>query len=262
MLRSDRGTNFIGACKELNLNSDDPDVKTYLQDNKCTWTFNPPHSSHMGGVWERMIGIARRILDALLLKTNTTSLTHEMLTTLMAEVTAIMNSRPLVPISSDPESPAVLTPSMLLTQKTDSLAPPAGDFDMHDLSNKHWKRVQGLADVFWKRWKMDYLSTLQPRRKWNTEKDNLQVGDVVLLKDPQSKRMDWPLAVVVKTLPSQDNRVRKVEVKVTRQALLRWCLTERFWVIGHGNAYMETGGALHEALAADLHREHADRQAE
>ncbi|XP_072321671.1 uncharacterized protein [Eucyclogobius newberryi] len=217
MLRSDRGTNFMGACKELNLNSDDSNLKTYLQDNKCTWSFNPPHSSHMGGVWERMIGIARRILDALLLKTGMTSLTHEMLTTLMAEVTAIMNSRPLVPISSDPESPAVLSPSMLLTQKTDSLAPPAGDFDMHDLSNKHWKRVQGLADAFWKRWKMDYLSTLQPRRKWNTEKDNLQVGDVVLLKDSQAKRMDWPLALVVKTLPSQDNNVRKVEVKVSRQ---------------------------------------------
>lgn len=163
-LRSDRGTNFIGACKELNLNTEDSELKTYLQDNKCSWTFNPPLSSHMGGVWERMIGIARHILNALLLKMNTSYLTHEVLTTLMAEVSTIMNSRPLVPISSDPEVPAVLTPSMLLTQKMDTLSAPAGDFDVNDLSSKHWKRVQGFADAFWRRWRQEYLTTLQPRK--------------------------------------------------------------------------------------------------
>lgn len=50
----------------------------------------------MGGVWEGMIGVARRILDALLLKTKTFQLTHEVLVTLMSEVMAIMNARPLV----------------------------------------------------------------------------------------------------------------------------------------------------------------------
>lgn len=35
-LFSDRSTNFVGACKELSFNTDDPDLKTYLQDNKCT----------------------------------------------------------------------------------------------------------------------------------------------------------------------------------------------------------------------------------
>ncbi|KAI4872908.1 hypothetical protein NFI96_015842 [Prochilodus magdalenae] len=59
-----------------------------------------PHSSHMGGVWERMIGVARRILDALLLlKKKALHLTHEVLVTLMSEVMAIMNARPLVPVS-------------------------------------------------------------------------------------------------------------------------------------------------------------------
>ncbi|XP_051239353.1 uncharacterized protein LOC127353832 [Dicentrarchus labrax] len=217
MLRSDRGTNFIGACKELNLNTEDPDLKTHLHDSNCTWVFNPPHSSHMGGVWERMIGIARRILDALLLKTSTSYLTHEVLTTLMAEVIAIMNSRPLVPVSSDPEAPAVLTPSMLLTQKEETLSTPEGDFDANDLSIKHWRKVQGLADAFWKRWRQEYLVTLQPRKKWHTDKRNLQTGDVVLLKDSQARRTEWPTGLIVKTVPSQDDRVRKVEVRVVKQ---------------------------------------------
>lgn len=171
----------------------------------------------MGGVWERLIGIPRRILDALLLKTNTSHLTHEVLTTLMAEVTAIMNSRPLVPISSDPDAPAVLTPSMLLTQKADTLSAPVGDFDVDDLSIKHWKRVQGLVDAFWRRWKQEYLTTLQPRKKWHTDRRNLQVGDVVLLKDSQARRTEWPTGLVVKPVPSKDNMVRKVEVKVVKQ---------------------------------------------
>lgn len=47
-LRSDRGTNFIGAFRELQINNDDPEIKNYLQDQGCTWTFNAPHSSHMG----------------------------------------------------------------------------------------------------------------------------------------------------------------------------------------------------------------------
>jgi hypothetical protein len=63
-----------------------------------------PHSSHMGGVWERMIGITRRILNGILLQQNKKALTHEVLSTLMAEVSAVINSRPITTISSDPES--------------------------------------------------------------------------------------------------------------------------------------------------------------
>ena len=61
-IRSDRGTNFIGACKDLGISSniDENVVRRYLSKKGCTWTFNPPHSSHVGGVWERMIGITAR----------------------------------------------------------------------------------------------------------------------------------------------------------------------------------------------------------
>ncbi|KAI4903063.1 hypothetical protein NFI96_009859 [Prochilodus magdalenae] len=115
--------------------------KHHLSDRGSTWTFNPPHSSHMGGVWKRMIGVARRILDALLLKIKNLHLTHEVLVTLMSEVMAIMNARPLVPISSDPDMPTVLTPSMLLTQKIDPVLPPPGEHNLKDLYSKQWKQV-------------------------------------------------------------------------------------------------------------------------
>lgn len=80
-----------------------------------------------------------------------TRLTHEVLSTLMAEVMAIMNVRPLVLLSTDPDMPAVLTPAMILTQKTSALSAPSGNFDPAELHTKQWKHVQCLADTFWKR---------------------------------------------------------------------------------------------------------------
>lgn len=46
-LRSDCGTNFLGACKELGITSnqcDNPEIRDFLDKNECTWVFNPPHA--------------------------------------------------------------------------------------------------------------------------------------------------------------------------------------------------------------------------
>lgn len=218
--RSDRGTNFIGATDILKvdtINVEDGPVKDFLYQSGTVWIFNPPHSSHMGGVWERMIGVARKVLDALLLDNKGASLTHEVLVTFMAEVSAIMNSRPLVPVSTDPESPQVLSPSMLLTQKCESGMHPLADFDCKNMLKAQWQRVQALADMFWTRWKQEYIPTLQTRRKWQHEERNLKAGDIVLLKDDQSCRNDWPIGLVINAIKSDDGNVRKAEIRVIRE---------------------------------------------
>ncbi|XP_030605166.1 uncharacterized protein LOC115793807 [Archocentrus centrarchus] len=217
LLRSDRGTNFVGACKELGLDTDNTAVGNYLQARGCSWVFNPPHASHMGGSWERLIWVARRILDAMLLQKGPTSLNHEVLSTFMAEVMAIINARPLVPISTDPDCPAILTPAMLLTQKMDTVSAPSGNFSSGQLYGKQWKRVQHLADTFWKRWKGEYLSTLQSRAKWTENRPNVKEGDVVLLKDAQVNRNKWPMGLVTKAFHSNDMKVRKVEVRIVKE---------------------------------------------
>lgn len=109
-LRSDCNTNLIGACKELVISKDKPDttVERFLNQQGCSWVFNPSHASHMGGSWECLIGVARRILDSMLLD-QYTHLTHEVLCMLMAEVTAIINARPLIPFSNNPEDPYSVT---------------------------------------------------------------------------------------------------------------------------------------------------------
>ncbi len=212
-LRSDCGTNFIGACKELGM---DKTVQRYLSEQGCSWEFNPPHSSHMGGSWERLIGIARRILDSMFLQLKT-RLTHEVLCTLMAEVTATINARPLLPVSADPEQPFILSPSVLLTQKTGVPSPP-GDFSDKDLYTKQWRQVQALANQLWTH---KYLPCLQHRQKWTVPCRNLQVGDLVLLRDKQIARNCWPVARISAVFPGKDGHVRKVEVTKTDQGNIK-----------------------------------------
>lgn len=148
---SDRGTNFVGACKDLKIpsNINSKTVKTYLADRGCTWSFNPPHASHFGGTWERMIGIARRILDSMFLQLKD-KLNHEVLVTFMAEVAAIINARPLVPVTMDPDESFILTPAVF-AQKVNVVAAPAGKFGVADLYKCQWRQVHHLSNTFWDR---------------------------------------------------------------------------------------------------------------
>ena len=163
-LRSDNGTNFVGARNELHAAFKEIDkhtVDAYLGKERCEWVFNPSHGSHMGGVWERMIGIVRKALNSMLAELGPRYLTHEVLSTLMAEVTAIVNSRRLVPVSTDPTMPEILTPSTLLTQKSSTLKAIPGEFTAVDLCkhNKQWRNLQHLANLFWAKWRKEFLPT-------------------------------------------------------------------------------------------------------
>lgn len=218
--RSDRGTNFIGAAEILKIDAihvEGGPVKDFFHRTGSVWLFNPPHSSHMGGVWERMIGVTRRILDSLMADVAAKNLTHEVLTTFMAEVCAVVNSRPIVPVSSDPESPQILSPSALLTQKVDSATQQLESFDAKNLCKAQWQRVQALADTFWGRWRREYLNTLQTRRKWHNDSPNLKNGDVVLLKDTESCRNSWPMGIVINAIGGEDGKVRKAEIRVVKE---------------------------------------------
>ncbi|XP_052762111.1 uncharacterized protein LOC128204746 [Mya arenaria] len=210
--RSDNGTNFMGALDVLGVNVNDS-VRRYMDQEGAVWILNPPHSSHRGGVWERIIGVTRRILDSMLLDLPGNSLTHEVLTTFLAEVSAIINSRPLVPVCADSSCPTPLNPALILTQKSECIVDVVITTDIKDMYRAQWKRVQILAEQFWKRWRSEFLQTLQVRRKWTAEQRDLQCGDVVLLRDKQEHRNYWPMGLVVRAEPSNDGLVRTAEVR-------------------------------------------------
>ncbi|XP_062600609.1 uncharacterized protein LOC134262251 [Saccostrea cucullata] len=166
--RSDRGTNFIGAVNDLDIDAElieNGPVSKFLSDSRIVWKFNPPHAPHMGGAWERLIGVSRKILNAMLLDHRLKDITHDVLIMLMAEVCAFVNNRSLTDVSSDPEAPILLTPSMLLTMKT--------------------KQDTVCFPSFGTK---DHLHNLQHRRKWQGHSLNLKPGDLVLLMEDDSPR--------------------------------------------------------------------------
>lgn len=132
----------------------------------------------------------------------------------MAKVTTIVNSRPLIPVSMDPDDPSVLTPTTLLTQTSGPCPAPPDEFNGTDLNRHQWKQVQCIGSTFWDRWQKQYLSTLQWRRKWQADKQNITIGTVVLMKDCQTKQNDWPLGRITKVFPSEVRTIHKMEIKV------------------------------------------------
>ena len=151
-------------------------------------------------------------------KLGSAQLNHELLVTLMAEVTAIVNARPIALIPADTEELQPLSPSMLLTMKTRPPSPPPGTFVRADLyARRRWRRVQYLADQFWLRWRREYLQNMQPRRKWQKFRRNITDGDVVLVKGG-IHRNSWPIGRITEAIHSEDGHVRKARVEIIRDS--------------------------------------------
>ena len=220
-IRSDCGTNFMKADKDLKKSISEwnqQKIQTFCTQRGIRWNFNPPGASHMGGIWERMIRSVRQILKALLKEQ---VVVDEVLTTVMAETSNILNSRPLTRNSDDPSDDEPLTPNHLLQLRAPSCLPP-GIFSEDDQSCRcSWRQAQYLSDMFWKRWTKEYLPLLQARQKWNRPTRNFQEGDLVLLADEKLPRRQWPMGRVQEVYPSQDGLVRSVQVKTTTSVLKR-----------------------------------------
>ena len=112
----------------------------------------------MGGIWERKIRSARTILKALL-KTNGSNVDDENLKRLITETETVINLRPkTVETLSDVNSEIPLSPSPLLTMKTDIILPPPGTFLRADIySRRRWRCLQDKGSEFWARWTKEFL---------------------------------------------------------------------------------------------------------
>ena len=191
------------------------------QHSGIKWTFLPPYASHMAGVWERLIRSTKTLLRTLVNDSSSRLLTDESLTTLLAEVEAILNDRPLTPNPSSVDDAPALTPNMLLTFQRRPAVPP-GTFSPNDqYSRRWWRQAQHLANVFWKRWVAEYLPTLQLRQKWTHQQPELRIDDIVLVCEENTTRGDWPLGRVIELIKGGDNLARSVRVLVRGKGKIR-----------------------------------------
>lgn len=148
-------------------------------------------------------------------------LSEEVLRTVLIEIEGILNSKPLGYVSSDVADPDPITPNSLLMGRPDSALPqviyPASDL----LSRKRWRHSQILADQFRSCYLRNYLPGLQSHHKWQQEKDNLTVGRVVMIADPQFPRALWPIGTVKAVQTGADNKVRAAEIQVKDRTYIR-----------------------------------------
>ncbi|XP_072041348.1 uncharacterized protein [Amphiura filiformis] len=221
IIRSDNGTNIVGAQRELSKEISQWNQKKISDDllqNNIEWKFNPPGASHFGGIWERQIRTIRKLM-VMLSKEQT--LSDESLQTLFCEVESIINSRPLTLVSGDAQDLEPLTPNHLLLLKTHQNLSPVLPENTGMCVRKRWKQVQYLADVFWRRWLKEYLPQLHSRQKWILPQRNLKTGDIVLIVNETAPRNTWLTGRVVETLPDNQGYVRQVKLKTKTSVLTR-----------------------------------------
>ena len=222
LIRSDNGTNYKGAEKELRRCFEDfnsqKQIKNFMLRNEIKWIFNTPNAPHHGGVWERQIQSIKKTLTAVS-GVKLLTMNDEMLTSFLCLVESIINDRPLTHNPDDPRDNEALTPNHLLLLRAGPRA--LGFFEGTDLYRRQWRQVQWLASIFWKRWLREYVPNLQIRGKCGQSVQNIKVDDLVLLVDEQTPHSVWPMGRVIEAIKGRDNLVRTVKVKTRQNVLTR-----------------------------------------
>ena len=222
---SDNGRNFIGTRAEIMelqriLKAEHEDsLQTLAAGLLINWVFIPPRAPHFGGLWESAIKRAKQHLRKVM---GNKVLTFEELGTLFCQIELILNSRPICPISEDPNDDTILTPAHLcLGGKLDCLPlkETAGcnrsteEEASDSTAVRKWAHLQNLTIHFWRRWTKEYVTSLQERNKWKRETSGLKVGDVVYVTDDNTPPLQWPLARVSYVYSGPDGFVRVVKIK-------------------------------------------------
>ena len=221
---SDNATNFTRANKELQtlfafINSNQSSIKKELATSEIEWNFIPARSPHFGGIWEAQIkSIKRHLLKTI----GDTILTVEEFYTLLVQIEAIVNSRPLSPLSSDPNDLNPLTPAHFLIGRS-LVAAPDEDLEKSPYNRlSHYQMIQNLVHSYWKRWHLEFLHHLQHRPKWQKPiKDTFKVGTLVLLKEENTPPGSWRMGRITQLWPGDDGLVRVVSVRTQTSVVKR-----------------------------------------
>ncbi|XP_018406879.1 PREDICTED: uncharacterized protein LOC108782971 [Cyphomyrmex costatus] len=231
---SDNGRNFVGASNILRqlgqfLSHSDHQatIVNYASDLGISWKFIPPHSPHMGGLWEANVKAVKTHLKTVI---NDTPLSFEEFYTVLTQIEAILNSRPLCPLSNSPDELEVLTPGHFLIGTSLMALPEKSVLDIPQNRINRYQLLMHLQQSFWKRWSKEYVTQLQQRTKWKTvvRNDELQIGKLAIIRDETSPPLKWRIGRICELHPGADSLTRVVSLKTTtgiiQRPLTRICI--------------------------------------
>ncbi|XP_055615090.1 uncharacterized protein LOC129761395 [Toxorhynchites rutilus septentrionalis] len=209
---TDNGTNFKGASRELlqELKTINNGLANTFTDANTKWVFNPPSAPHFGGVWERLVRSVKVAMASLPAYGNPDD---ETLQTIMAEISAVINSRPLTFIPLQSTEQEVLTPNHFIHLSSDGVVRTRKPLsECHGVCRTNWDMSRLMVDQFWKRWTKEYLPTISMRTKWFDETKAPQIGDLVVLVE-KNVRNGWIRGRIISVVTGRDGRVRQAVVQ-------------------------------------------------
>lgn len=221
---SDNATNFVKANKILQEHAAQEEAEfnsilyNELAKYETQWHFIPPASPHFGGLWEAGV---KSVKTHLMKAIGQSTMTFEELSTLLHQIEASLNSRPLCALSSDPNDVSSLTPGHFLIGAP-ILAPP--DTNMLDVQTNRltrWQLIQKMHQQFWTKWRIEYLHRLQHRPKWLEKKTEPKINDLVIIKDENLPPSKWALGRILETHPGTDGITRVVTLKTKDNVIKR-----------------------------------------
>lgn len=218
---SDNAKTFKGAENELKTVLESwksPEVENFITTKGLRWKYITPRAPNQGGLWEAAVKSAKYHMERML---NGHIFTFERLQTLFAKISSVLNSRPLVPLSSDPLELNYLTPShaMIGGRVVQPLCSNLSEIPINRVTQ--YKLLDKIHQEFWNVWRREYIGSLQTRYKWNRAEGNLHVNDVVLLKEDNVPPGAWPIARVIEVYPGADGLVRSVKIRTAKNDLQR-----------------------------------------
>lgn len=222
-IHSDNATNFTGSNNSLKQEfidlkrTLDPEFFSAITDMNIEWHFIAPSWPSAGGLWEGAVKSLKFHLRRVL---GEQKLTYEELSTLLAELEACLNSRPLLALTEDPEDIDYLTPSHFL-----SSGPTLTIIETETDLRTRWQLVQKIFKDIWKRWQSEYLTQLSPRGKWQQRKLNMNINDLVVIHDSNLPAGKWALGRVVDLHGGKDGCVRVVSVR-TKNGIMKRPITK------------------------------------
>ena len=217
-LFSDNGRSFHAANRFLSTLQEQPAIAELLERRRLRWYFNVPNAPWQGGVFERMIGIVKSCLHKTL---HYRKVTARELTTVLTEVEAVVNSRPLTYLHASYDNGEALSPAHLLYGRRLNLYPNViveeslTDFDFNrDILVNYHNHLSSTIVKFTKLWETEYLQSLREKHRSCSNKVILRIpriNEVVIIKNSNNRKF-WTLGKIVDVVHGADNKIREVKV--------------------------------------------------